>query len=286
MWVISIFSSSCQQAHFARYSSIPLSFIIQLLSEYVLIVAYEILVVTTGILGLRCAMLDKRIQLWHFNFTPLNTNWQILKRIVKLTNKSTIIRSPHSCPPVTWAARLTSALQSLPSLTTSTPSCPHLLSRCRPRARKSSRTSAPCRYEVRKTCMNYQKLSILVWTSILKEIWIIYASEFPPKHLCLLFLCSARFPEVSAWNSVPGEAKAAGSLGNEQHPPVKHISRGRIHTAPVIWIVWRIFPLWFLMAVSLSSSLAGSSEELIPRPSFGRRFGCRVLRRQRWCSLR
>ena len=40
-------------------------------------------------------------------------------------------------------------------------------------------------------------------------------------------------------------------------------------------------PLWFLMAVSASSSLAGSSEELIPRPPFGHRFGCGVLRRQR-----
>lgn len=92
-------------------------------------------------------------------FYPFIPKWKANKRNVKLTSESTTppLCSPHSCPPVIWAARLTSVHQSPPSPTTSTLSWPLLLSRCL-RARKSSRIFAPCHYEVSHCKMNTYRM--------------------------------------------------------------------------------------------------------------------------------
>lgn len=101
------------------------------------------------------------VTFWH-------PKWQIIGRIIKWI---TVSNQPScsSCPPVTWTARLTWAHQSPPFPTTSTLSCPLLLSRCPLRARKSSRTSALSLYEVGRN--RYMHSSIYLNTEIRSE-WI------------------------------------------------------------------------------------------------------------------
>lgn len=119
-----------------------------------------------------------------------------------------------SCHPVIWTALLTLELRFHAYRTMSTPSWLLLPLHYPLKARRSSRTSVSFHNEVsEKKCMQ----------SIFKK------GELTLFHV--LSCLSSCILEVSAWNSVPGEAEGAGSLGCQQCPQLKHISWSEIHTA-------------------------------------------------------
>lgn len=164
---------------------------------------------------------------FHYNSSNIYSAAYIYFFSAKPENESVLplLCPPHSCPPVTWAARLTLVHQSPPSRTTSTLSCPLLLPH-RLRARKSSRISAPCHSEVSCHEMNTinnnnQSINKLTTESIHidttnrvgrcflscseTEFW--WSSS-------VLIPFSTRFSEVRSWDSFPREAETAGNLGN------------------------------------------------------------------------